>query len=103
MQVSGLRYVIDASKQGEARLISATLPSGEELQPDKIYTVAMPDFVAGGGDGTQDVMKDIGPEKVQISFARPIRDVVIEVLKKRSQPLAPKVEGRITILNAPAR
>ena len=73
MQVSGLKYVIDASKQGEARLVSATLPNGEELQADKVYTVAMPDFVAWGGDGTQDVMQDVGAEKVQISGRVPNR------------------------------
>ncbi len=103
MQVSGLRYVVDASKEGDARLISATLPSGEELQIGKTYKVAMPDFVAGGGDGTQDVMKDVGTANVQIYFANPIRDVVIDILKKRSQPLVPKTEGRITILNLPPR
>ena len=103
MQVSGLRYVVDASQQGDARIVSATLPNGEELQLDKTYTVAMPDFVAGGGDGTQDVMQQVGTANVQISFARPIRDLVIEMLRKRPQPLAPKTEGRITIRNLPAR
>lgn len=103
MQVSGLRYVVDASKEGDARLISATLPNGEELQVDNTYRVAMPDFVAGGGDGTQDVMKDVGAANVQIYFANPIRDVVIDILKKRRQPLVPKTEGRITILNLPPR
>ena len=103
MQVSGLRYVVDASKEGDARLVSATRPDGEELQNDRTYTVAMPDFVAGGGDGTQDVMNDVGTSNVQISFARPIRDLFIEVLKKKSQPLTPKTDGRITILNLPPR
>lgn len=102
MQVSGLRYTIDASKPGPDRLVSATLPDGSPLQLDKTYLVVMPDFVAGGGDGTQEVMADVGPDNVQIYFARPIRDLVAEVLKGKPQPLVPKVEGRITVLNAPA-
>ena len=102
MQVSGLRYTIDASKPGSDRLVSAVLSNGEPLQLDATYKVAMPDFVAGGGDGTQEVMRDVGTSNVQIDFARPIRDAVIEALRRKPQPLTPKLEGRITVLNAPA-
>jgi 5'-nucleotidase len=102
MQVSGLRYVVDVAK-GPDRIVSMTLPSGEPLQLDKTYQVVMPDFVAGGGDGTQDVMRDVGTENVLIYYARPIRDLLAEEWKKQPQPLAPKTDGRITVLNAPAR
>jgi 5'-nucleotidase len=102
MQVSGLRYTVDMAR-GSDRITSMTLPNGEPLQLDKTYRVVMPDFVAAGGDGTQDVMRDVGADNVQIYYARPIRDVLIEELKKMPQPLAPKVDGRITVLNVPAR
>ena len=100
---SGLRYSIDASKPvGSDRLVSATLADGSPIDPQKLYTVVTPDFVAAGGDGTQDVMKSVPPDRVQVLYAQPIREILIEQLKKLPQPLVPKTDGRITILNAPA-
>ncbi len=103
-QVSGgLRYTIDAGRPvGSDRLAGATLADGSPIDPQKLYTVVMPDFVALGGDGTQDVMKEVPPERLQVFFAQEIREVLIEQLKKRPQPLVPKTEGRVTVLNAPA-
>jgi len=105
MQVSGLRYAIDAAKDNDKpaaernKIVSVTLADGTPLQPDKLYTVAMPDFIAAGGDNTQAVMTKIPRERINISYARPIRDVLVEVLSKKPQPLEPRVEGRITVLN----
>ena len=102
MQVSGLRYTVDAARDRNDRIVSVTLSNGEPLQLDRTYRVAMPDFVAAGGDGTLEVMKAVGADNVQVFYAKPIRDLLIEVLKKLPQPLEPKVDGRITILNLPA-
>lgn len=108
IQVSGLRYTIDAAKDDEKpaaernRIVNVTREDGTPLDPDKLYTVAMPDFIAAGGDSTQSVMNKIPRSRISISYARPIRDVLVEVLSKRPQPIAPRVEGRITVLNAPA-
>jgi 5'-nucleotidase len=105
MQVSGLRYTVDAAKDNDKdpkernRIVSVTLDDGTPLDPQKLYTVAMPDFIAAGGDSTQDVMNQIPRDRIRISYARPIRDVLVEVLSKRQQPLEPRVEGRITVLN----
>jgi 2',3'-cyclic-nucleotide 2'-phosphodiesterase (5'-nucleotidase family) len=109
MQVSGLKYTYDATKDADKpldqrdRLVSVTLADGSPLDPKKLYTVVLPDFVAAGGDGTQDVMKTVPADRLQILYARPIREVLIEELKKYPQPLTPKTEGRITVLNAPPR
>jgi len=109
MQVSGIRYTYDAAKDADKpfeerdRLVSVTLEDGTPIDPEKLYTVVMPDFVAAGGDGTQDIMKNVPPDRMQILYAQPIRELVIDELKKRPQPLVPKTEGRVTILNAPAR
>jgi len=100
MQVSGMRYTVDFAK-GNDRITSMTLPNGEPLQLDKVYEVTMPDFVAAGGDGTQEVMKAVGADNVQVYYARPIRDLLTEVLRKQPQPLMPKTDGRITVLNLP--
>ena len=100
MQVSGMRYTVDMAR-GEDRVVSMTLPNGQPLDLDATYQVVMPDFVAGGGDGTQDVMNSIGADNIRTYYARPIRDLLVDVLKKQPQPLTPKIEGRIEVLNLP--
>lgn len=108
MQVSGLRYTIDAAKDNDKpapernKVVSVTLEDGTPLDLGKVYTVAMPDFIAAGGDNTQSVMTKIPQDRIAVSYARPIRDVLVQVLSKRPQPIAPRVEGRITVLNPPA-
>ena len=101
-QTSGLRYTVDASKEGRDRIVAITLASGEPLKLDTVYNVAMPDFVAAGGDGTQDIMKSVLSDQLQVFHATTIREVLIEQWKKEPQPLAPRVEGRITVINRPA-
>lgn len=105
MQVSGLRYsykgLAESEKaSGKTLLVSVTLPDGSPLDPTKQYRVIMPDFLAAGGDGTQEVMATIPRERINISYLKPIRDVLVDVLSKRPQPIAPKLEGRITVLPA---
>jgi len=104
-QVSGLRYVVDAAKDNEKpvaernRIVSVTREDGTPLDPDALYTVAMPDFIAAGGDNTNPVMSTIPRERIRISYARPIRDVLAELWAKKPQPMVPKTDGRITVLN----
>ena len=105
MQVSGLKYTYDADKNlaEDKHLVSVVRADGTPLDPDKLYTLAMPDFIAAGGDGTQDVMNSVPADRIQIFYAQPIREVLIEMLKKLPQPMTPKTEGRVTVLNPPAR
>jgi 5'-nucleotidase len=102
MQVSGVKYTYDASKKGLERFVSATLEDGTPLDPKKLYSVIMPDFVAMGGDGSESVMKTIPPDRVTIFYAAPIRDVLVTELKKfNGTPIEPMTYGRITVLNPP--
>lgn len=109
LQVSGIRYTIDMAKDADKdpavrnRIASVTLPDGSPLDPNHLYTVVMPDFLAAGGDGLMDLMKTIPKDRVQIFYARPIRDTLVDVLKKWNRSLTPSTEGRITILNAPQK
>lgn len=103
LQVSGLRYTYDASKRGLERLISVERTDGTPLDPDKLYSVIMPDFIATGGDGADVVMKNVPKDRIQIFYAAPIRDLLVAQLKKAEGPLEPKTDGRITVLNEPAR
>jgi 5'-nucleotidase len=112
MQSSGLRYAIDEAKDQDKpaaerdRVASVAFENGEPLDPDKLYKVAMPDFVAAGGDATAPLMRQIPPERMSIDQSRPLREIFIEGLRRMPQPLVPPAERRITILNAkpaPAR
>ena len=100
LQPSGLRYTYDASK-GEndpARFVSATLANGNPLDPSALYKVALPDFLANGGGGLMSIMSAIPPERKAFDMSAPLRDLIVTVLKKRSDPLAPTMEGRITVV-----
>jgi 5'-nucleotidase len=109
MQVSGVRYTLDDSRELEKksgprdRFVSAALADGRPLDPEKLYTVVMPDFLVLGGDGMGGVMKSIPADRIRIHQNIAIRDAVIEALQKRAASIVPKIEGRITILNQQRR
>ncbi|HSP14339.1 MAG TPA: 5'-nucleotidase C-terminal domain-containing protein [Thermoanaerobaculia bacterium] len=106
MQVSGLRYTFDAAKDADKppaarnRLISVTLDDGTPLDPNKLYAVVMPDFLATGGDGFLPVTSTIPPERLRFDQNKALHDVFADVLRTFPQPLQPKIDGRITALNA---
>jgi 5'-nucleotidase len=106
LQVSALKYTIDWKKDADKkmperrRVVSVTLPDGSPLDRAKLYLVAMPDFLAAGGDGLAPVMKDIPDARKKLYLDQPpLRDLLIPVMRAMPQPLAPKLEGRITVLN----
>jgi 5'-nucleotidase len=92
-QISGLTMVVDANGPAGNRVRDVRV-GGQPLQPDKIYTIAVPDYVMKGGDGYtmfegQPVL--VGPEA---------GNLVAEALEKyvAAHPdLAPEVDRRITI------
>jgi 5'-nucleotidase len=105
LQVSGLRYTFDEARDADKpaaqrnRLTEVTLANGQPLDPAALYRVAMIDFLVTGGEGLDPVMKQIPAERIKIDYARPIRELLIDALKAMPQPLAPKVDGRIAVLN----
>ena len=106
LQTSGLRYVIDEALDADKpaaernRLVSVTLPDGRPLEPQKLYKVVMPDFLVAGGEGMGAALATIPPDRIQIDQNITLRDLVVEVLRKRgSGPYSPKIEERIKILN----
>lgn len=96
LQVSGIRYV----KNGK-ELQSVTLVSGQPLDPNALYRVAMPDFLATGGDGLMPVMSRIPKERFSIDQNRTMRDMVIEDVKRWPQPVSVKLDGRVTVVAPP--
>jgi 5'-nucleotidase len=96
---SGVRYTYDASKTGNDRFVSATMANGDPIDPAKLYKVAVPDFLVSGGEGLGALMKEVPPDRKSIDRTQPARELLIRALKKHKEPIAPKVEGRIVVLN----
>jgi 5'-nucleotidase len=107
LQVSGLRYTYDATKDADkpptqrSRIVSVTLANGAPLDPNGLYRVVLPDFLAAGGDGIAPVMKEVPPSRIAPDGSIPLRDLFVRELRKRgpSQTIATKPEGRITVLH----
>ena len=93
-QVSGMTMVYDPSAAAGAR-VSEVLVGGATLEPDRLYTVAVNDFILGGGDGYGALgggrlINDTG------AGALVANDVMAYVEKMGT--VAPVVEGRIKVL-----
>jgi 5'-nucleotidase len=104
LQTSGLRYTFDESHDADKpaaqrnRLLSVTLADGKPLVPAALYRVATVDFLVTG-EGLEPLMKTIPPDRIKIDYSRPIRELLIDALKAMPQPLTPKVDGRVTVVN----
>ena len=62
---------------------------GKAIDPNKIYTVALPDYVANGGSGTSMLKK-----LPKIKSGLLVRDLLIEYADKLTAPISVKVEGK---------
>lgn len=65
---------------------------GAPLDRSKIYHVAMPDYIAHGGDGS----KYLQPLK-KYETGKFIRDLIIEYIEEQEAPLNLKLDGRIKV------
>jgi 5'-nucleotidase len=104
LQTSGLHYTFDESRDADKpaaqrnRLLSVTLADGKPLDPAALYRVATIDFLVTG-EGLEPLMKTILADRIKIDYTRPIRELLIDALKAMPQPLTPKVDGRVTVVN----
>jgi len=106
LQVAGIKEVIDVDKTPQQldptnskivvpgeRVVSVTI-NGEPLDPNKVYTVAVNDYIAHGGDGY--VTLGNLPDSAKNFTYVYLTDALYKYIKAHS-PIAPKVEGRIII------
>lgn len=93
-QVSGLTFAFDASAPAGSR-VSEVMVGGAALEADKLYTVAVNDYIVGGGDGYASLgggrIITEGPTGQLVA-----NDVMAYVEKLGTVKVA--VEGRITKL-----
>ena len=88
--VSGMEYRFDASEPAGARIAGATV-GGASLDPERTYSLAVPNFLAAGGDGYAMLP---GAPRIGDANAGALVDQVIEKIVAVSE-IAPRAEGRI--------
>ncbi|WP_426753848.1 bifunctional metallophosphatase/5'-nucleotidase [Myxococcus sp. Y35] len=94
--VSGLEVTLDRCP-GPRRLQGVSLTGGKPLQPEHLYRVALPDFLARGGDGLGPVTRALPPERADLSPVRglDLRQALIDYGKAQGGTLAAPALGRV--------
>ncbi|MBZ8132740.1 bifunctional UDP-sugar hydrolase/5'-nucleotidase [Afifella sp. IM 167] len=92
-QVSGMVVEVDLQKPAGSRVVAVQI-SGEELDPQKTYTLATNDFMARGGDGYEAfaAAKPILNERDGKLMASDVMSFI-----RAAGEVAPKPEGRIRV------
>ncbi|WCN14856.1 hypothetical protein GV054_18520 [Marinomonas mediterranea] len=98
-QISGFEVLYDLSKPVGKRIVRLT-KNGNELEPGKSYTLAIPDYIRYGGDGYQ-IREEQVVNKVSVR-ERLMWNVVSEYLDRKGQ-VTPKLEGRLVDISTPLR
>jgi 5'-nucleotidase len=93
LQVSGLTYTWDAGQPAGKRVVRV-LKNGQPLNPEAIYTVAVNEYLAGGGGNFTALTKGANP--VVGPF---IAEALIQYVQTLDRPLDTGIEGRISRLN----
>ncbi|MBJ6761759.1 bifunctional metallophosphatase/5'-nucleotidase [Myxococcaceae bacterium JPH2] len=92
--VSGVRVTLDTC-QGPQRLQAVTLSDGRPLEPTVMYRVALPDFLARGGDGVGPLTDTLPPERVDLARGEDLRQVLIAHGRAHGGTLVPPQVGRV--------
>lgn len=59
MQISGMNFVFDSSKEPDSRIVSTTMwKTGEPIVPEELYVFATKTFIASGKDGYNCLVED---------------------------------------------
>lgn len=92
LQVSGIDYVFDASKNAGSRIVSIML-DGKPLDRSKYYKVALNDYIFNGGDNYTEF------EDSQLLYrGELLKDVLAKYIKEKRE-VNPVTEGRIKVIN----
>lgn len=87
------RYTI-TYKEGQGQISNLTI-GGQPIDPNKVYRVATNDYLVKGGSGYTVLTRNNDSFNTSLLLS----DVVIEYVQTLSQPVAPVLDGRITIVN----
>jgi 2',3'-cyclic-nucleotide 2'-phosphodiesterase (5'-nucleotidase family) len=89
--VSGLTVTFDSARTGDARLVAVTLADGTPLADDRLYSVALNDFLVTGGDGLQLAERAASVRPTSLVDL----DVLVGYLGQLAQPVRAPAEERI--------
>jgi 2',3'-cyclic-nucleotide 2'-phosphodiesterase (5'-nucleotidase family) len=102
LQVSGLRFTFDRSRAPGQRVTSVEIRRGDAYEPlddARVYVVAVPDYLFGGGDGYNFHNRAV----LSLPPGADLRLLAFDALSAayaRGEAVAPQVEGRITEIGA---
>lgn len=96
LRVSGLSYLYNWSRSPEHRVVAAYDGAGAPLEADRRYTVAVNDYLLGGGDHFP-VLEEVGDA---VDVGADI-DALVAYVEAARGPLAAAVEGRLTRVAKP--
>ena len=88
LHVSGIRFTVRGHDVADVRVGADRAP----LEPDRVYQVAIPSFLATGGDGY-----DIFVGKPATNSRSPLRELLVDTIRNR-QVISARIEGRINRL-----
>ncbi|WP_163779982.1 bifunctional metallophosphatase/5'-nucleotidase [Myxococcus vastator] len=96
--VSGLEVTLERCP-GTERLASVALTGGQPLVSDDrtLYRVALPDFLARGGDGLEPLLRTVPPERIEMAPVNglDLREALIAYGKARGGTLDAPELGRV--------
>jgi 2',3'-cyclic-nucleotide 2'-phosphodiesterase (5'-nucleotidase family) len=98
LQVSGVRFAFDRSLPAGSRVTAVEIGDGDRrlpLEDDRVYVVAIPDYLFAGGDGYLAHNRAV----LSVPPGADLRLLVFDALAAahaRGEAIAPRVEGRIT-------
>jgi 5'-nucleotidase len=97
-QLSGLAVRL-APCPGAGRLLEVSLPNGKPLPAQRTWKVAMPDFLARGGDGLGAVLKTLPEGSVDLGDRSGVglREALIAHWQASGRPLVAPASGRIRL------
>jgi 2',3'-cyclic-nucleotide 2'-phosphodiesterase/3'-nucleotidase/5'-nucleotidase len=93
MQISGLKYTWTDNLPVGQKVLDIYLPDGKKIDPKAVYTVAVNNFMADGGDGFT-ILKS-GTDRVTRNNDL---DTFVDYVKSfNGKPISAQIEGRILI------
>lgn len=87
-----VRYTITYD-DGGGKISDLTI-GGQPIDPNRVYRMATNDYLAGGGDGYTVLTRN----NDSFNTSMLLSDVVIDYVQTLSQPVAPVLDGRLTVV-----
>ena len=88
-----VRYTIVYNNGFDGKISDLKIDS-KPVDPERVYKFAVNSYMYNGGDG-YDILKQRAIKAADVNIL--ITDAVVEALKQSKQPIAPVLDGRITI------